>query len=145
LYVTIVREGSEVVWRNWRWRLLPELPGEFRFDAAEYDAEVARAEADHGWEWPARTVARLVNDRLRADPTVLGRWGCEYGHCRNSVRHHDFASLSFFHPAGADSQATSRIGIDVSDRDPDVVADEVIAMLCAADPRETAEKSPGSW
>lgn len=44
LYVTIVREGDQVVWRDW------EMPGdpspEFRFPAAEYDLEVAGAEYD---------------------------------------------------------------------------------------------------
>lgn len=60
LYVTITREGSEVVWRNWRSRKPGDPPPDVRFDAAEYDREIARAERDHSWEWPARTVARLV-------------------------------------------------------------------------------------
>jgi hypothetical protein len=50
LYVTIVREGAEVVWQDWRSRKLGDPPPRVRFDAAEYDREVARAEQDRGWE-----------------------------------------------------------------------------------------------
>lgn len=52
LRVTIVREGDTVRWRDWSRPAarrpedeLPELP-EFRFAAAQYDAEIARAEAE---------------------------------------------------------------------------------------------------
>lgn len=58
LYVTIVREGSAVVWKDWRSSKRGDPPQDVRFDAAEYDREVAQAERDHSWEWPARTVAR---------------------------------------------------------------------------------------
>ncbi|MGW3966952.1 hypothetical protein ACWED2_44550 [Amycolatopsis sp. NPDC005003] len=34
---------------------------------------------------------------------------------------------------------TFRLGIDVGDRDPEVVAGDVIALLRASDPRETVE------
>ncbi|HEX6360257.1 hypothetical protein [Actinophytocola sp.] len=50
LYVTIVREGSEVVWKDWRSSTPGEPPQEMRFDAAEYDREVTRAERDRSWE-----------------------------------------------------------------------------------------------
>ncbi|GGN02341.1 hypothetical protein GCM10011609_46470 [Lentzea pudingi] len=141
LYVTIVREGAEVVWKDWRWDMRPDrLPGEFRFDAAEYDHEVERAEFDRGWEWPARTVARLVERRLRADPTVLGRWDCGPGHCHSARDVHDAAVLDFTHPADAswdEPSVTFRLGINAAGRDPEAVADDVIAMLCASDPKET--------
>ncbi|MGW7595596.1 hypothetical protein ACWGK9_41865, partial [Streptomyces rubiginosohelvolus] len=49
LYVTVRRDGDQVVWSGWRCPPPPggtrELP-ELRFDAAAYDAEVARAEGD---------------------------------------------------------------------------------------------------
>ncbi|SDP06824.1 hypothetical protein [Lentzea jiangxiensis] len=141
LYVTIVREGAEVVWKDWRWtRHSDRLPGEFRFDAEEYDREVALAEADRSWEWPARTVARLVEQRLRADPSILGRWDCGPGHCHSSRDVHDAAVLDFRYPAGAswdEPAVTFRHGIDVAGRDPVEVADDVIAMLCASDPKKT--------
>ena len=45
LAVTIRRDGEQVVWGGWRDLNgpAPVLP-EFRFDAGEYDAEIARAE-----------------------------------------------------------------------------------------------------
>ncbi|WP_199041577.1 hypothetical protein [Glycomyces salinus] len=53
---------------------------QFAFDAREYDAEVARAEADYSWEWPALRAARMLNRRLRDDPSLLSRWDCcNYG------------------------------------------------------------------
>ena len=75
LYVTIVREGTEVIWKDWRSSTPGGPPSDVRFDATEYDREVARAAQDHGWEWPARTLARLITERLRADPTVRGPVG----------------------------------------------------------------------
>lgn len=76
LYVTIVREGDEVVWRDWKTSYTAETPPEYRFSATEYDREVTRAEQDHDWEWPARTLGRLILAELRADPTILRRWNC---------------------------------------------------------------------
>jgi hypothetical protein len=74
--VTIAREAGTVIWRDWRGFSGQDLPPEMRFDAADYDTEIARAENDHSWEWPARTMARLLRDRLRTDPDMLADWGC---------------------------------------------------------------------
>ncbi|MFJ8959339.1 hypothetical protein ACIRG5_08085 [Lentzea sp. NPDC102401] len=140
LYVTIVREGAEVVWKDWRWNMHSDrLPGEFRFDAGQYDRELAFTESDRSWEWPARTVARLVEQRLRADPAILGRWDCGPGYCGSARDVHDAAVLDFRHPADAPWDAVSvtfRLGIDVGDRVPELVADEVIARLRATDPKD---------
>lgn len=54
LYVTIVRDGPEVAWNDWRSSMKGGPPPEARFDAAAYDREVTRAERDYSWEWPAR-------------------------------------------------------------------------------------------
>lgn len=78
LYVTIRREGDEVVWGGWRGASGPPPP-EYRFDAAAYDAEVGRAERDHSWCWPARSTARLIKAGLRERPDLLTRWGLEPG------------------------------------------------------------------
>lgn len=84
LHVTIRRDGDEVVWSNWR-RALPgseepaPQPAPYRFDAAAYDAEVARAETDRGWSWRVRTVARLIKAGLVAEPDLLGRWDASRG------------------------------------------------------------------
>ncbi len=66
LYVTIRRDGDHVIWSEWRNHDEDnvDLP-EFWFDAREYQTEVERAVADHSWEWPARTVARLLELDLR--------------------------------------------------------------------------------
>ncbi|MDX3540447.1 hypothetical protein PV721_40345 [Streptomyces sp. MB09-01] len=73
LYVTIRRDGDEVVWDGWRGAVGPPPPP-YRFDAAAYDAEVERAERDHSWCWPARRTARLIAAGLRERPELLSRW-----------------------------------------------------------------------
>ncbi|MFG2993342.1 hypothetical protein ACGFZK_29275 [Streptomyces sp. NPDC048257] len=73
LYVTIRRDGPEVVWDGWRGAVGPQPPP-YRFDAAAYDAEVERAERDHSWCWPARRTARLIAAGLRERPELLSRW-----------------------------------------------------------------------
>lgn len=73
LYVTIRRDGDEVVWDGWRGAVGPPPPA-YRFDAAAYDAEVERAERDHSWCWPARRTARLITAGLRERPELLRRW-----------------------------------------------------------------------
>ncbi|WP_326807804.1 hypothetical protein OHB04_18105 [Streptomyces sp. NBC_01775] len=104
LYVTIRREGDVVVWDGWR---LPGTPAShepqralsaLRFGAALYDAEVARAEADHSWEWPARSVARMVAERLRDEPELLGRWDCAPGWIGTHHTERDRVLVSFMYP-----------------------------------------------
>ncbi|MEV6557620.1 hypothetical protein AB0M22_18030 [Nocardia sp. NPDC051756] len=62
LYVTIVREGGSVIWREWATPMSGHSP-EFRFPAAEYDLEVAGAEHDDSWKW-------LVHPRPVRQPGV---------------------------------------------------------------------------
>ncbi|HEV2634632.1 MAG TPA: hypothetical protein VGX23_05765 [Actinocrinis sp.] len=54
-----------MTWDQWRAPddLSTDLPA-LCFDAADYESELRRAETDHSWEWPARTVARLLADEL---------------------------------------------------------------------------------
>jgi hypothetical protein len=148
LYVTIVREGTEVVWKNWRSSMRSEPPPDVRFDAAEYDREIERAEQDHSWEWPARTVARLIADRLRADPTILGRWDCAPGWCTAWLRDFNTARLTFTHPArtGSFDDPLIQFGflVDVEDRVPESVAAEIIESISGTDPKTTAEMIGGS-
>lgn len=73
LYVTIRRDGADVVWDGWRGAVGPQPPA-YRFEAAAYDAEVERAERDHSWCWPARSTARLIAAGLRERPELLSRW-----------------------------------------------------------------------
>ncbi|GAA3923698.1 hypothetical protein GCM10022244_36710 [Streptomyces gulbargensis] len=83
LYVTVRREGGHVVWSDWRrpgrGPAGPQDPPAYRFDAGACDAEVARAENDHDWTWPARRTARLIAAGLRDRPGLLTRWGLEPG------------------------------------------------------------------
>ncbi|MFC0436322.1 hypothetical protein [Kutzneria buriramensis] len=139
LYATITREGSEAVW---------QLEGhEFRFDAAEYDREIARAERDHGWEWPARTAARLIGERLRTEPQVLTQWDCRLNWCTAWLRDFDTVRLTFEHPAARasfdDPSVQFGLVIDV-DGDPTTVAADVVESLRTVDPKSTAEIVGGS-
>ncbi|MFB6620623.1 hypothetical protein ACFCV9_41475 [Streptomyces sp. NPDC056367] len=73
LYVTVRRDGDAVVWDGWRGAVGPTPPA-YRFDAAAYDAELARAERDLSWCWPARSTARLIAAGLRDRPDLASRW-----------------------------------------------------------------------
>ncbi|MFF9218668.1 hypothetical protein [Streptomyces viridosporus] len=75
LYVTIRREGDQVVWESWEnTGDSTAVPADFRFDSAQYEAELARAAADRGWEEPVDTVARLLEQAL-ADSGWFEHWG----------------------------------------------------------------------
>lgn len=148
LYVTIVREGAEVVWKDWRSSVPGDPPQDVRFDAAHYDRQVARAERDHSWEWPARTVARLVSEQLRAEPDLLGRWDCAPSWCTARLSDFDTARMTFMHPAHRDSFHDPHVQfglvIDVGGKRPEAVAAQLIGSLRASDPKATAEVIGGS-
>ena len=148
LYVTIVREGAEVVWKDWRSSMPGDSAPEVRFDAAQYDEEVGGAERDHSWEWPARTVARLVNEQLRAAPDILGRWECKPGWCTAWLRDFDTARLTFQYPAHVESfrapQVQFGLVIDVAGSSPQACATRLIESLQTTDPKTTAEMIGGS-
>ncbi|MET9656865.1 hypothetical protein [Streptomyces sp. NPDC006510] len=106
LHVTIRRDGDHVVWSDWRRpspppSLLParELP-EYRFEAAAYDAEIARAENDHSWTWPARRTARLIAAGLRDRPDLLTRWDVEPGWVGTDFRDRDLTAVSLAYRTG---------------------------------------------
>ncbi|WP_327352026.1 hypothetical protein [Streptomyces sp. NBC_01304] len=104
LYVTVVREGDTVVWRDWHRSKSTEdapIPPALRFDAAAYDAEVERATEDHSWEWPGRTLARLVRERLRDEPELVRRWDCRLIWVGTHHAEPGVVKASFIHPASA--------------------------------------------
>ena len=148
LYVTIVRDGAEVVWSGWRGRYRGEPPKEFRFEAADYDTELRRAGQDHIWEWPARTVARLLQAELQTDPNLLGRWGCRLGWCSAWQPHVDEARLTFGYPATVTSPDEPHVQfglvIDVDPADPDRVVADIVDRLRTTDPKTYAEIVGGS-
>ncbi|MFC9815194.1 hypothetical protein ACFVJM_24295 [Streptomyces virginiae] len=77
VFVTIQRRGDRVVWRDWENtddNRVP-VPSEVHFDAAQYDAELARVVSDHGWEEPVDAAARLLARQI-ADSGWYERWNC---------------------------------------------------------------------
>lgn len=76
LYVTVRREGDRVIWDAWENTSdITAVPADIHFDAAQYEAELARAAADRSWEEPVDTVARLLEQTL-VDSGWFERWGC---------------------------------------------------------------------
>ncbi|MBQ0983590.1 hypothetical protein KBZ10_03395 [Streptomyces sp. F63] len=161
LYVTISRQGDTVVWRNWEAPAgspsepdRPEPP-ELRFHVAHYDAEITRAQNDHGWEWPARTLARLLTERLRAEPDLLGRWDCAQGWISTHYADHDRVQVAFTHPAPSSSEPERRTDPDrpwlqfiwdIPDdgSPPEEQARAALRHLAADDPKTYAEIAGGS-
>ncbi|WP_258037217.1 hypothetical protein [Streptomyces sp. SM14] len=110
LYVTIRRDGDQVVWENWRrssstpgqGEPVPELAA-YRFDAESYDTEVARAETDRSWSWPARTTARLINAGLVERPDLLSRWDARRGWISSGFDAPDTTVVTFDYAPGLGS------------------------------------------
>ncbi|MFD3658695.1 hypothetical protein [Streptomyces sp. NPDC058620] len=76
LYVTMRREGDQVIWDAWEnTSNITAAPADIRFDAAQYEAELARAAADLSWEEPVDTVARLLEQTLTGSGW-FEQWGC---------------------------------------------------------------------
>ncbi|MET8753342.1 hypothetical protein ABZW32_25090 [Streptomyces sp. NPDC004667] len=150
LYVTVRRDGDEVIWGGWRNPDDDEvdLP-EFRFDAGEYRAEVERAAADHSWEWPARTVARLLTRHLAARTDWLSTWDCELGSVSAWLWEPDRINLFFFHPSTSAIREDRpwlqfRMVLALSGEDPAAQAEGLALRLTAGDPRPSAEVCGGS-
>lgn len=150
LYVTIRRDGDHVIWSEWRnpGEDNVDLP-ELWFDAQEYQTEVERAVADHSWEWPARTVARLLELDLKERADWLARWKCELGDVSAWLWEPDQINLFLFHPGrpaiGEDRPWLQfRAVLDVSSDDPERQAKKLAEQLAAGDPRQTAEVCGGS-
>ncbi|MFE7122140.1 hypothetical protein ACFU99_42590, partial [Streptomyces sp. NPDC057654] len=110
LYVTIRRDGDQVVWENWRRpstgsASLEPAPGlaARRFDAVAYDIEIARAEADRSWSWTARTTARLIKAGLVERPDLLSRWDAKRGWISSGFDDPDTTVVTFDHAPGLGS------------------------------------------
>ncbi|MBD3577895.1 hypothetical protein ICJ52_16850 [Streptomyces sp. KD18] len=76
VFVTIQRCGGLVVW-TWENTddIRVRLPPDSHFDAELYDAELDRFVADHSWEEPVDTAARLLAREL-AVLDWYRRWNC---------------------------------------------------------------------
>lgn len=158
LYVTICREGEHVVWRDWRRPATPpsrqpppELP-EYRFSAAEYDTEIARAENDHAWAWPARSTARLIAAGLRDRPDLLTRWNAQPGWVGTDFTDPDATVLSFMYWPGLAAGQRDKDGpwlrfiwsLPDDGTPPEDRAAAALRRLATADPKTYAEVRGGS-
>ncbi|MFF5446819.1 hypothetical protein [Streptomyces sp. NPDC012888] len=141
LYVTVRREGGEVVWDGWRGASAGPPPAALRFDAAAYEAEVARAEHDRGWSWPARETARLIRAALRDRPELAARWGVRRVSVATAWRDPERVLVSFeYRPGPGDGPClyfTWELG-------PGVGAEEAVERFATADPKSYARLTGGA-
>lgn len=153
LYVTIRRDGDEVVWSDWRQSLgNPPRLGTERFDAAAYDAEIERAAADRAWEWPAAATARLVEEGLRERPALLTRWDLRQDW--TGTDHHDpeATTLAFTYWPGLAEGRRDRTGpwlqfvwhLPDDGAPPEDRAAAALHRLATEDPKEYAQVRGGS-
>ncbi|MCC9155474.1 hypothetical protein LZP81_12780 [Streptomyces parvulus] len=150
LFVTMRREGGEVVWDSWENTSdMNALPGVIRFDAAQYEAELARAAADRGWEEPVDTVARLL-EGAQLDSGWFERWGCVVTAVWPSREEPDTPEELGgpggveveFREIGAPGKRPRSYGYELPvthDRPPEVQARRLAARILADDPRKGAE------
>lgn len=130
-----------------------KVEGRFEFDVDAYDAEVARAEADHSWEWPARRAARLLEDRLRAEPELLIRWGCGPGWARSWNYERTKLRLFFSYPEPPNSDrpclqfeyvAEMPDAAVVDDEAVNALVDRIAGQFRGTDPKSLARVCGGS-
>ncbi|MET9610815.1 hypothetical protein ABZZ17_37990 [Streptomyces sp. NPDC006512] len=144
LYVTIRRDGPEVVWGGWRGAAGPPPP-EYRFDAAAYDAEVERAEKDESWCWPARSAARLITAGLRERPELLGRWGLGQSWVSTGWRDPDTVTAQFaFSPPGAEGSLYFQWDLPDDGSGPQARAAAALERIAVSDPKDFAVLGGGS-
>ncbi|MER5639056.1 hypothetical protein ABT095_19075 [Kitasatospora sp. NPDC002227] len=153
LYVTIRRDGEQVVWEHWR-RTMPHpgaptnLPPAHRFDAAAYDAELARAEQDASWCWPARTVARLIEAQLIDRPELLSRWDARRGWISTGHDHPDTAVVTFLYAPGLAGSVLDFLQfswvIPDDGTPPELQAEAALRRLGEEDPKRYAQLVGGS-
>ncbi|MFC9386424.1 hypothetical protein [Streptomyces venezuelae] len=155
LHVTVRREGAHVVWDGWRrpgapsgW---PDLPA-YRFDADAYDAEIARAERDQSWSWPARRTAWLIGAGLRERPELLTRWGLRRGWISTDHWSPETTVVTFHGPPAADGETAAGAGTEQGERQflwylpddgtpPETRAEAALRRLAEEDPRGYARAS----
>ncbi|MGW1778779.1 hypothetical protein ACWCQQ_06500 [Streptomyces sp. NPDC002143] len=156
LYVTIRRDGAEVVWEEWRrpdftgpQESAPELPA-LRFDAAAYDAEIARAEADDSWSWRARRTARLIKAGLVERPELLARWDARRGWISTGHEDQDTTVVTFLYAPGLGAGAADgdplqfRWTVPDDGAPPEAQAAAALRRLAGEDPKTYAQLCGGS-
>ncbi|MFE7183377.1 hypothetical protein [Streptomyces erythrochromogenes] len=152
LYVTISRDGDEVVWDDWRGVEKKRRATAYRFDAAAYDAEVERAERDRSWSWPARDTARLISREVREHPGLLAAWDCRAGTAFTAWDEPESVELLFTYAPGQDAavRGTNAPWLQFACRIPDdgtppeEQARAVLDRIAAEDPRDWGRVCGGS-
>ncbi|MFB7928329.1 hypothetical protein ACFC4C_04395 [Streptomyces sp. NPDC056039] len=150
LYVTMRREGDRVIWDAWENTSdVTAVPADIRFDAAQYEAELARAAADRSWEEPVDTVARLLEQTLM-DSGWFGQWGCVltgvWPRRAEPDIPEEFTSPEGvdveFHEVRAPGERACSYGYELfvtHDQPVEEQARQLAARILADDPRKTAE------
>lgn len=132
--VTIVREGDSV---HWDWVYEVPIDHGVTFPADQYDHEVARLAADHSWERPEDTTARLVLQNT--DKTALAANGLKVSWAAKDHADHDQFKVALF--CGNDQYDSAEAGYQIflrvprTRRSPREVADDMLAEL-AKPPRK---------
>lgn len=128
-------------------------PERFAFDAAAYDAEIARAAAISDWEWPARRAARLLEERLTAEPELLSRWDCRLHRADSWNGERSRLRLTFTFPADPPGRSDWLQFMfidevpDSSDMDAgaaEATVERLVALFRTTDPKSVAELCGGS-
>ncbi|MFG3041498.1 hypothetical protein ACGFYZ_31800 [Streptomyces sp. NPDC048330] len=151
MFVTIQRPGEYVEWVNWEntHDIRVPIPYEARFDSQQYDAELAGVVADHCWEEPVDTAARLLAHEIAATDWYR-QWDCQpYRHSIRVQRRGESPVVAMHFVTGSfDSGTPRRHLMPVSPQEP--VAAQVrrfVEQITATDPRESAQgpmATPGS-
>ncbi|WP_433346376.1 hypothetical protein ACQP25_26955 [Microtetraspora malaysiensis] len=150
LYVTIARDGDTVVWHNWRDPDGTVTLPPFRFHAEQYAATIAQAGRDHGWEWPARSLARKLDRRLRDDSEPLAAWQCDLVRVSAHNEEQDRIRLFFWYPRrpsspdGDDPWLQFEWVILVDETDLDAQVTHLADRLHRTDPKTYARVVGGS-
>ncbi|MCT9138618.1 hypothetical protein [Streptomyces violarus] len=150
LYVTMRREGDRVIWDAWEnTSNITALPADIRFDAAQYEAELARAAADRSWEEPVDTVARLLEQTL-AGSGWFEQWGCvltgvwprrEEPDVPEELISSEGVDVEF-HQVQAPGERTCSYGYELfvtHDQSVELQVRQLAARILADDPRKSAE------
>ncbi|MFD6981796.1 hypothetical protein ACFWAX_13975 [Streptomyces sp. NPDC059956] len=120
------------------------VPPEFRFDAARYDAELARVVADHSWEEPVDTAARLLAHQI-ARSGWLERGGppsVPQQHQGHGAGRGDHGVPVLHDPPVRRTRPDGLHVLTVSDREP--VEEQVrrfVERITATDPRASVEST----
>lgn len=142
IFVTIHRQGERVVWSSWQNTndVRVPVPADVHFDASQYDAELARAVADTGWEEPVDTVARLVTQEL-VGSGWFERWDCVVDRVEIRREVPEGIEVYFSHRRDARGHGPDfTFDVPVTHHEPaEAQARRFLGLVTAGDPRETAE------